>query len=138
MLSKLPATTPSPGPPSILPRKTRRMASRRSVQKGGVLYASEARKIAAVRVEDELAKAKALVEKAAKAEVKKQRKVFLDAVMAKRSEIMKARTARKRLRVELGKESEAKAPALKKHRACIDSQKKFRSTKLIFPLAGTL
>ena len=91
-----------------------------------------------MRMEDELAKAKALVEKAAKAEAKKQRKVFLDAVIAKRSEIIKACTARKRLRVELGKESEAKAPALKKHRACIDSQKKIRSTKLIFPLAGTL
>ena len=114
------------------------MASRRSVQKGGVLYASEARKIAAVRVEDELAKAKALVEKAAKAEVKKQRKVFLDAVMAKRSEIMKARTARKKLRVELGKEVKEKVPALKKHRACTESQSFFRSAKSIVPLAGTL
>ena len=85
-----------------LARKTRRTASHRSVQKGGVLYASEARNIAAVRVEDELAKAKALVEKTAKAEAKKQREIFLDPVMVKRSEIMKVRTARKKLRVELG------------------------------------
>ena len=43
--------------------------------------------MAAVRVEDELAKAKALVNRAAKAEGKKQRKIFLDAVMAKLSEV---------------------------------------------------
>ena len=36
-----------------------------------------------MRVEDELVKAKALLDKAPKAEAKKQRKVFLDAVMAK-------------------------------------------------------
>ena len=59
-------------------------------------------------MEDELAKAKALVEKAAKAEAKKQRKVFLDAVMAKQSEIIKARMARKKQRVERGKEVKAK------------------------------
>ena len=70
--------------------------------------------MAVVRVEDELAKAKALVDRAAKAEGKKQRKIFLDAVMVKRSEIMKARTARKKLRVELGKEVKAKVRALKK------------------------
>ena len=64
-------------------------------------------------MEDELAKAKALAGKAAKAEVKKQRKVFLDAVMAKRSEIIKARMARKKLRVERGKEAKAKVRALK-------------------------
>ena len=97
-----------------LARKALRTASHRSVQKGGVLYASEARNMAAVRVEDELAKAKALVDRAAKAEAKKQRKVFLDEVMAKRSEIMKARTARKKLRVELGREVKAKVRALKK------------------------
>ena len=67
-----------------------------------------------MRVEDELAKAKALVDRAAKAEAKKQRTVFLDAVMAKRSEIIKARTARKKLRVELGREVKAKVRALKK------------------------
>ena len=67
-----------------------------------------------MRVENGLAKAKALVEKTAKAEAKKQRKIFLDAVMVKRSEIMKARTARKKLRVELGKEVKAKVRALKK------------------------
>ena len=54
-----------------LARKARRTASHRSVQKGGILYASEARNIAAVRVEDGLAKAKELVDKAAKAEAKK-------------------------------------------------------------------
>ena len=97
-----------------LARKARRTASHRPVQKGGVLYASEARNIAAVRVEDELVKAKALVDKAAKAEAKKQRKVFLDAVMAKRSEIIKARTARKKLRVELCKDLRARVRALKK------------------------
>ena len=92
------------------------MASHWSVQKCGVLYASEARNIAAVRVhaEDELAKAKALVEKAARAEAKKQREIFLDAVMARRSEIMKTRTAHKKLRVELGKEVKAKVRVLKK------------------------
>ena len=53
-------------------RKARRTASHRSIQKGGILYASEARNIAAVRVEDELAKAKALMDKVVKAEAKKQ------------------------------------------------------------------
>ena len=70
--------------------------------------------MAALRVVDELAKVKALVDRAAKAQVKKQRKVFLDEVMAKRSDIMKARTARKKLRVELGREVKAKVRALKK------------------------
>ena len=69
-------------------------------------------------MEDEQAKAKALVGKLAKAEVKKQRKVFLDAVMARRSEIVKARTARKKLRVELGREVEAKVRALKASGMC--------------------
>ena len=89
-------------------------------------------------MEDELAKAKPLAGKAAKAEVKKERKVFLDAVTAKRSEIIKARIARKKLRVEWGKEAKAKVQALKKHRACIDSQIFFPSAKPIVPLAGTL
>ena len=70
--------------------------------------------MAAVRVEDELAKAKALLDRAAKAEGKKQRKIFLNAVMAKRSEIMKARMAHKKMRVELGREVKAKVRALKK------------------------
>ena len=70
--------------------------------------------MAAVRVEDELAKAKVLVDRAVKAERKKQRKIFLDAVMAKRSEIMKARMARKKMRVELGRGVKAKVRALKK------------------------
>ena len=67
-----------------------------------------------MRVEDELVKAKALVDRAAKAEAKKERKGFLDSIMPKRSEMMKARTARKKLRVELGKELKAKVRALKK------------------------
>ena len=50
-----------------LAQKARRTASYWSVhvQKGGVLYVPKARNIAAIRVEDELAKAKALVDKAA-------------------------------------------------------------------------
>ena len=71
-----------------------------------------------MRVEDEQAKAKALVGKVAKAEVKKQRKVFLDAVMARQSGIVGARTARKKLRVELGREVEAKVRALKASGMC--------------------
>ena len=63
--------------------------------------------MAAVRVEDELAKAKVLAGRAVKVEGKKQRKIFLDAVRAKRSEIMKARMARKKMRVELGREVKA-------------------------------
>ena len=56
-------------------RKAQRTASHWSAQKGGVLYASEERNIATVRVGDELVKAKALVGNAAK----------FDAVMAKRN-----------------------------------------------------
>ena len=57
-----------------------------------------------MRAEDELAKAKALVDKLAKAEAKEQRKVFLGAVMAKRSEMVEAHmTACKKLRAELGR-----------------------------------
>jgi hypothetical protein len=67
-----------------------------------------------VRIEDKLAKAKALVDGAAKAEAKKQRKGLLNSIMVKRSEMMKVRTARKKLRVELGKELKAKVWALKK------------------------
>ena len=97
-----------------LARKARQTASHRPAQKGGQLYSSEARSISTVRVEDELVKAKALVDRAAKAEAKKERKGFLDSIMAKRSEMMKVRTARKKLRVELGKELKAKVRALKK------------------------
>ena len=67
--------------------------------------------MAAFRVEDELAKAKALVDRAVKAEGKKQRKIFPD---ARRSEIMKARMAREKNEGELGKEVKAKVRALKK------------------------
>ena len=44
-------------------RKARRTASRRSNQKGGVLYASEARNMTVQRQEDEVARAKAIVER---------------------------------------------------------------------------
>ena len=94
--------------------------------------------MAAVRVEDELAKAKVLVDRAVKAEGKKQRKIFLDAVMAKRSEIMIARMARKKMRVELGREVKAKVRVLKKRRECVNSQVFVRSAKLVVPLSGTL
>ena len=67
-----------------------------------------------MRVEDGFAKAKALVDGAAKAEAKKQRKGLLNLIMAKRSEMIKMRTARKKLRVELGKELKAKMRALNK------------------------
>ena len=45
-------------------RKAQRTASYWSAQMGGVLFTSEARNIAAVRVGDGLVKAKALVDKA--------------------------------------------------------------------------
>ena len=70
--------------------------------------------MAAVRVENELAKAKVLVDRAIKAEGKKQMKIFLDAVMAKRCEIMKARMARKEMMVELGRGVKALVRTLKK------------------------
>ena len=63
-----------------LARKVRRTASHRSVQNGSILYASEARNVAALRVRGELAKAEALVDKAVKAEAKDQGKGFLDII----------------------------------------------------------
>ena len=77
-----------------LARKTGRTASRMPAQKGGIFYSSEARNISTVSVEDDLAKIKALVDKASKAEAKKKRKVFLESIMAKRSETIKARKTR--------------------------------------------
>ena len=67
-----------------------------------------------MRMEGELAKAKALL---ANAEAKKQRRVFLDSIMAKRSEMMKARTAHKKLRVELGKELKQRCGHSKKRQS---------------------
>ena len=58
--------------------------------------------------------------------------------MAKRSEIMKARMARKKMRAGLGREVKAKVRALKKRRECVNSQIFVRSAKLIVPLSGTL
>ena len=49
-------------------RKPWRTASRRSLQKGGAPYASEARNNAAQRQEDEVARVKAVVESAEKAD----------------------------------------------------------------------
>ena len=50
-------------------RKARCTARRQSMQKGGVLYASEARKMATERVEDELERARGIVSRAAKAPI---------------------------------------------------------------------
>ena len=55
-------------------RKARRTGSRRSLQKGGVLLASEARNMVVKRQEDELAQAKAIVDKAGKPQIKAARK----------------------------------------------------------------
>ena len=95
-------------------RKARRTASRRSLQKGGVLYASEARSMAVQRQEDEVARAKAIVERAEKAQTKKERKAFCEEVAAKRKEILQVRAARKKLRKELCREVRMKAKARSK------------------------
>ncbi|KAF8251302.1 hypothetical protein K440DRAFT_658737 [Wilcoxina mikolae CBS 423.85] len=90
-------------------QKTRRTGSWRSVQKGGVLYASEARSMATKKVVNELLQAQLIVDRAAKAEAKKNRKIFLDAVTTKRREILKKHVAHKKLRKELCTEIRAKA-----------------------------
>ena len=54
-------------------RKARRTASRRSMQKGGVLYSLEAKNMATVRVGDEVERTRGIVNRAAKAEAKKER-----------------------------------------------------------------
>ena len=51
-------------------RKARCTASRRTMQKGGVLHASEARNMVAIKVEDEVERARGIVDRAAKAEAK--------------------------------------------------------------------
>ena len=76
-------------------RKARRTAGRRSLQKGGVLYASEARNMTVQRQEDEVARAKAIVERAQKAQTKKDRKAFYEELATKRREILKVRVAQK-------------------------------------------
>ena len=74
-------------------RKARRTASRRSLQKGGVLFASEARNMAVQRQEDEVVWAKAIVERAEKAQTKKDRKTFCEEVATKRREILNVSAA---------------------------------------------
>ena len=78
-------------------RKARRTASRRSLQKAGVLYASEARNMAVQKQGDEVAWAKAIVERAEKAQTKKDRKPFFEEVATKRREILNVRAAQKSL-----------------------------------------
>ena len=70
------------------------------MQKGGVLYASDSRSMAAERAEDEIECARGTVNSAANAEAKK---AFIDAITAKRREILKVHTARKKQRKEFCK-----------------------------------
>ena len=77
-------------------RKARHTASHRPLQKGGVLYASEARNMTVQRQEDEVARAKA-----EKTQTKKDRKAFCEEVANKRREILKVRAVQKKLRKEL-------------------------------------
>lgn len=99
-------------------RKARHPASHRAVQQEAVLCASEAGDMTTERAEDELERAKGVADRAAKAE---ERKVFIDAIAAKRKVVLKERADRKKLRKELCKEVRARARALKKSRTCIDS-----------------
>ena len=69
-------------------RKARHTAGRWSMQKGGVFYVSEAIKMLTVRAEDEVERARGIV---AKIEAKKEVKVFIDAIIAKRRYFKRAR-----------------------------------------------
>ena len=94
-------------------RKARRTASRRSLQEGGVLYASEARNMAVQRQEDEVARAKAIVERAEKAD-KEGTEIFCEEVAAKRKEILQVRAAqRKELCSEVRMKAKTRSKALK-------------------------
>ena len=73
----------------------------------------QARKMATERVGDELERARGVVSRAAKAEAKKERKVFIDEITVKRR-MLKERVARNKLRKETCKEVRAKMRALKK------------------------
>ena len=86
-----------------------------------VLCAPEAGDMATERAEGELERAKGIADRAAKAESKKERKVFIDAITAKRKVVLKERADRKKLRKELCKEVRARARVLKKSRTCVDS-----------------
>ena len=80
----------------------------------GFLYASEARNIAVQKQEDEVARAKAIVERVEKAQTKKDRKAFFEEVATKRREILNVRAARRKLRKELYREVRMKAKARSK------------------------
>ena len=75
----------------------------------------------AVRAEDEVEGARGIVDRAAKAEAKKERKVFINAIIVKRRGILKERADCKNLRKEVCKVVRAKVRALKKSRTCVDS-----------------
>jgi hypothetical protein len=80
--------------------KSRRQRSRSSLQKGGVLYAEDARNMVKRRDEEEVEKAEAALCRAQKAQKRAQKaahKPFLDAVKKKQKEI-KARYLSKRTR----------------------------------------
>ena len=66
------------------------------------------------RQEDEVARAKAIVERAEKAQTKKDRKAFCEEVVTKRKEIHKVRATQKKLRKELCREVRIKAKAKSK------------------------
>ena len=53
------------------------------------------------REEDEVARAKAMVERAEKAQTKKERKAFCEEVAAERKKILQVRAVQKKLRKEL-------------------------------------
>ena len=73
--------------------------------------------MATIRAEDEVERARGIVDRTAKAEAKKERKVFINAIIVKRRGILKERADRKRLR----KEVRAKVRALKNSRTCVGS-----------------
>ena len=63
---------------------------------------------------DEIARAKVIVDRAEKAQTKKERKAFCEEVVTKRREILKVRAAQKKLRKEICKEVRMKAKARNK------------------------
>ena len=89
--------------------KARRTGSRRPLGKGGVLLASEARNMVVKKQGDERAQANAIVDKAEQAQIKARRKAFLTAVATMRRDMVKMRTAQKKLKKVLCREIRAKA-----------------------------
>ena len=73
----------------------------------------QARNMTVQRQEDEVARAKAIVERAEKAQTK-DRKAFCEEVATKRKEILKVRATQKKLRKELCREVRMKAKAKSK------------------------